>query len=118
MMYLKAFLVGGLICAIGQVLVLWTKMTSARILVLFVVVGALLTGLGLYQPLVEWAGSGATVPLTGFGYSLAKGAMDGVAEKGISGILTGGIANTAGGVAAAMLFGWLNAIIFTPKTKT
>ncbi len=118
MMYVKAFLIGGAICTIGQILLLYTKITSARILVLFVVSGCVLTALGLYAPLVEWAGAGATVPLTGFGYSLAKGAMEGVGEKGFFGAFTGGISNTAGGVAAAILFGWLNAVLFQPKTKS
>lgn len=117
MQYLQAFLVGGLICVIGQLLLNFTKLTSARILVLFVVAGTILGGLGLYQPLVEWGGAGATIPLTGFGYSLAKGAIEGVTADGLVGALTGGLKATAAGVAAAIVFGWLNAVIFTPKTK-
>lgn len=117
MQYLQAFLVGGLICVVGQLLLNFTKLTSARILVLFVVAGTILGGLGLYQPLVEWGGAGATIPLTGFGYSLAKGAIEGVTADGLVGALTGGLKATAAGVAAAIVFGWLNAVIFTPKTK-
>ena len=117
MQYLQAFLVGGLICVVGQLLLNFTKLTSARILVLFVVAGTILGGLGLYQPLVEWGGAGATIPLTGFGYSLAQGAIEGVTADGLVGALTGGLKATAAGVAAAIVFGWLNAVIFTPKTK-
>lgn len=117
MMYLKAFLAGGLLCCIGQWLLLKTNWTSARILVLFVVGGVVLTAVGVYEPLVDWAGAGATVPLTGFGYSLAKGAIKGVEESGFFGAFTGGLTATAAGIAAAILFGWLNAAIFTPKTK-
>lgn len=117
MQYLQAFLIGGLICVVGQLLLNFTKLTSARILVLFVVAGTILGGLGLYQPLVEWGGAGATIPLTGFGYSLAKGAIEGVTADGLVGALTGGLKATAAGVAAAIVFGWLNAVIFTPKTK-
>ena len=112
-----AFVIGGAICVVGQLLISLTRLTPARILVLFVTVGVALTALGLYEPLVELAGAGATVPLTGFGYALGKGAMEGAMEKGILGAFTGGITATAGGVAAAILFGYLNAVIFTPKTK-
>lgn len=115
--YLKAFLVGGLICVIGQILIDLTNLTAARILVIFVTAGAILTALGLYQYVVEWGGAGATVPLTGFGYALAKGAMKGAHETGILGVLTGGVKATAAGVAAAVFFGFLNAIIFNPKEK-
>lgn len=118
MMYLKAFIVGGLLCALGQLLLLRTNWASARILVLYVVSGAILSALGIYAPLVEFAGAGATVPLLGFGHSLAKGAIQGVQKHGILGAFMGGITATAGGVAAAILFGWLNAMLFTPKTKT
>ena len=117
MEFINAFWVGGLICVVGQLLLSLTKMTSARILVLFVTLGAALTALGLYQPLVEFAGAGATVPLTGFGYSLAKGAIEGVAQHGILGALTGGVAATAGGIAAAIVFGYLMAVIFNPRMK-
>ncbi len=116
-MFVKAFLVGGALCAIGEVLLLRTKLTSARILVLYVVAGVLLTGLGVYKPLVDFAGAGATTPLTGFGYSLATGAMQGVNEMGLLGALVGGLRNTAAGIAAAVLFGLCNALIFRPKTK-
>ena len=115
--FVKCFLVGGLICTIGQVLILKTRLTSARILVLFVVAGAVLTALGLYGPIVEFAGAGATVPLTGFGYSLAQGAIDAVHESGILGAFTGGVTATAAGITAAILFGYLAAVLFTPKTK-
>nr|WP_122013565.1 stage V sporulation protein AE [Maliibacterium massiliense] len=115
--YVKAFVVGGLICVIGQILIEKTALTPARILVIFVTAGCILGALGLYQPLVEFAGAGATIPLTGFGNSLAQGAMKAAAEKGVLGAFTGGITATAGGVAAAVLFGYLNAIIFKPKTK-
>lgn len=117
-MYLKVFLVGGLICVVGQLLILFTKMTSARILVAFVTAGVILTAIGLYEPLVEWAGAGATVPLTGFGYALANGAKEAVQEKGLLGALTGGVTAAAGGIAAAVTFGYLASIIFTPKTKS
>ena len=115
--YIKAFVVGGLICVVGELLLLKTKLTSSRILVLFVVSGVILTAIGVYKPLVDFAGAGATVPLLGFGYSLAMGAMSAVREIGIFGALSGGIANTAAGVSAAILFGFLNALIFKPKMK-
>ncbi len=117
MVYAKAFIIGGLICVIGQLLLLYTKITSARILVLFVVSGCVLSAVGLYGPFAEWAGAGATVPLLGFGHALAQGAVTGVAERGLFGAFTGGLSATAAGVAAAMLFGWLNAVLFSPKTK-
>lgn len=115
--YLKAFLIGGAICAIGQLLISKTQMTSARILVLFVTAGVVLTALGIYGPLVEFAGAGATVPLTGFGYSLGKGAIEAAKTDGVLGAFTGGIKATAGGVAAAIFFGYINALLFNPKTK-
>ncbi len=115
--FIKAFIVGGLICTVGQLLMQLTKLTSARILVLFVVSGVVLTGLGLYKPLVDFAGAGATVPLTGFGYSLAMGAFEGVNKFGFWGAFTGGINRTAAGIAAAILFGLLNALIFKPHAK-
>ncbi len=115
--YFWAFVIGGLLCVIGQLLLSYTRLTSARILVIFVTAGVVLTALGLYEPLVELAGAGATVPLTGFGYSLGKGAIEGALENGVIGAFTGGIIATAGGIAAAILFGYLNAVIFTPKTK-
>ena len=116
--YLKAFLVGGLICTIGQILMQTTKLTSARILVLFVVSGVFLTGLGIYKPIVDFAGAGATVPLTGFRYTLALGAIDAVNKYGPFGALFGGITKAAAGISAAILFGLLNALIFTPKAKS
>ena len=116
-MFVKAFCVGGLICVIGQILMQLTKLTSARILVLFVVAGVILTAVGAYNPLVDFAGAGATVPLTGFGYSLAMGAIEGVQKYGLWGALVGGIQKTAAGIAAAILFGLLNALIFKPHAK-
>ena len=117
LIYLKAFLVGGLICVIGQILLQTTKLTSARILVVFVVSGVILTALGVYKPLVDFAGAGATVPLPGFGYSLAMGAIEAVNNYGILGALAGGVTRTAAGIAAAIVFGLLNALIFKPHAK-
>ncbi|MBQ1566002.1 MAG: stage V sporulation protein AE [Clostridia bacterium] len=117
MQYLWAFLVGGAICVIGQLLLSFTRLTSARILVLFVVTGVVLGGIGVYQPLVDFAGAGASVPLLGFGNALAKGAIEGAKAHGILGAFSGGISATAAGVSAAILFGWLAALIFRPKTK-
>ena len=102
---------------IGQILIDKTKLTSARILVLFVTLGVILTGLGFYEPIVKLGGSGATVPLTGFGYSLAKGAIKGVQEEGLLGAFTGGLKATAGGISAAIIFGFLAALIAKPKIK-
>ncbi|MFY9177192.1 MAG: stage V sporulation protein AE [Caldicoprobacterales bacterium] len=115
--YIKAFITGGLICVIGQILIDKTNLTSARILVLFVTLGVVLTGLGIYEPIVEFGGAGATVPLPGFGYALAKGAIKGVKEKGILGAFSGGVMATAGGIAAAIVFGYLTAVLFDPKSK-
>lgn len=117
MQYLWAFLIGGAICTVGQLLLSYTRLTSARILVLFVVAGVVLGGLGIYQPLVGFAGAGASVPLLGFGNALAKGAIEGAKEHGILGALSGGMSATAAGISAAILFGWLAALIFRPKTK-
>ena len=117
MQYLWAFAVGGGICVIGQLLISLTRLTPARILVIFVTTGVVLTALGVYEPLVELAGASATVPLTGFGYALGTGAMEGAMENGWLGAFTGGISATAGGVAAAILFGYLNALLFNPKAK-
>lgn len=117
MQYLWSFLVGGAICLIGQLLLSFTRLTSARILVLFVVSGVVLGGLGLYQPLVEFAGAGASVPLLGFGNALAKGAIEGVKAHGVLGAFSGGISATASGISAAILFGWLAALIFRPRSK-
>lgn len=115
--YVKAFVVGGFICAIGQILMQTTKLTSARILVLFVVSGVILSGIGLYKPLVDFAGAGATVPLTGFGHTLATGTMEAVDKYGLLGALSGGVTKAAAGISAAILFGLLNALIFTPHAK-
>ena len=115
--FAKAFVVGGLICVIGQILMQTTKLTSARILVLFVVSGVFLGAVGIYKPIADFAGAGATVPLTGFGYSLAMGAIEAVNKYGLFGALTGGITRNAAGIAAALLFGLLNALIFKPHAK-
>ena len=115
--YLRAFIVGGLICCIGQALIMNTKLTNARILVIFVVSGVALTALGLYKPLVDFAGAGATVPLTGFGYSLAMGAIEAVNRYGLIGAFVGGITRTAAGITAAILFSLLNALAFKPHAK-
>ena len=115
MEYLYAFLTGGILCMIGQVLLDRTKLTAPRILVIFVVSGVILTALHLYQPLVELAGNGATTPLPGFGYALAKGAMEG-AKDGFIGAVTGTLRETAAGITAAMAFGYLIALIFNPKS--
>ena len=114
---LNAFWVGGLICAIGQFLIDKTKLTPAKILVTYVVMGVILTAIGIYQPLVEFAGAGATVPLTGFGYSLAKGVQEAVAEHGLVGAMMGGLTATAGGITAAVLFGLLASLISRPRIK-
>lgn len=116
-MILKAFLVGGLICTIGQILIDKTKLTSARILVLFVTTGVILGGLGIYQYLIDFAGCGATVPLTGFGNLLAKGAITDVKSNGILGAFTGGIKAAAAGISAAIFFGYIAALISKPKIK-
>ncbi len=115
--YLKAFLVGGLICLIGQLLIDKTKLTPARILVAYVVSGVALTGFGIYDRFVEFGGAGATVPLTGFGYALAKGVEKAVAEEGLIGALTGGLTATAGGITAAVVFGLLASLLSKPHIK-
>ena len=117
MMLLKCFIVGGLICIIGQILIDKTKLTPARILVIFVTTGAILGGLGWYEKLVEFAGAGATVPLTGFGNTLAKGAIEEVGKSGLIGAFTGGIKAAAGGIAAAVFFGYIASLISKPKMK-
>ena len=116
-MYMKVFLVGGAICAVGQVLLMKTKLTSARILVGYVTCGVVLGALGLYKPLADFAGAGATVPLTGFGYALARGSINGVRNAGLMGAFTGGLSATAGGIAAAIFFGYLAALIVKPRMK-
>ena len=115
--YLKAFVVGGLLCCLGQLLIDYTKLTPARILTIFVVTGVLLGALGVYQPLADWAGAGATVPLTGFGNALAKGVRKAVEEKGLLGAFTGGFTAAAGGICAAMFFGLIVALVFKPGDK-
>jgi stage V sporulation protein AE len=115
--YLMAFVIGGAICVVGQIILLKTGLTPARILVIFVVAGVVLTVLGLYEPLVRLAGGGATVPLTGFGYALAEGVKKEVAEKGIMGIFTGGVKATAAGITAAVVFGYIASVISNPKIK-
>ena len=117
MEYLNAFLCGGILCAIGQILIDKTKLTPARILTGYVVAGVLLSALGLYQPIADWGGAGATVPLTGFGHALAKGVAKAIAEKGWLGVLTGGLTATAGGITAAVVFGVIMALIFKPGDK-
>ena len=117
MEYLKAFICGGMLCAIGQILIDKTKLTPARILTGYVVAGVILSAVGVYAPQAEWGGAGATVPLTGFGYSLAKGVQKAVGEKGWLGILTGGLTATAGGITAAVVFAVLMALLFKPGDK-
>lgn len=114
---IRVFVVGGLICVIGQVLIDKTKLTPARILVTFVTAGTILGGLGIYQHLVNFAGCGATVPLTGFGNTLAKGAIEGVKQYGLVGAFIGGVKASAGGIAAAVFFGYLASLISKPKMK-
>ena len=115
--YLKAFVVGGLICMLGQILIDKTKLTPARILVCYVVLGVILGGAGVYEKLVDFAGAGATVPLLGFGYSLARGVEKAVREQGWLGVMTGGLSATAGGIAAAVVFAVLMALLFKPGDK-
>jgi len=115
--YVKAFLAGGALCAVGQILIDKTELTPARILVSYVVAGVILGALGIYQPFLEWAGAGAAVPLTGFGNVLARGVREAVAEKGLLGVLTGGFTAAAAGICAAVFFGYIIALIFKPKAK-
>ena len=117
LMYVKTFIVGGILCAIGQVLILKTQLTSARILVGYVTAGVILGALGVYKPLVDFAGAGATVPLLGFGYSLSQGAIEAAKTEGILGAFSGGIVQCAGGIAAAIFFGYIAALLFKPKMK-
>ena len=118
MEYLYAFVIGGIFCVIGQILIDKTKLTPARILVSYVVIGVILGGIGLYQPIADFAGAGATVPLTGFGYTLAKGVKEAVDQTGFIGILTGGLKSTAGGIAAAILSGLIVSLLFRAKDKS
>jgi len=115
--YLKAFVVGGLLCVLGQILIDKTKLTPARILVTYVVLGVILGGIGIYEPFAEFAGAGASVPLTGFGYTLVKGVREAVEQDGFLGILTGGLKATAGGITAAITAGLIASLIFKPKDK-
>ena len=117
MSLIKAFLVGGAICSVGQIFIDKTKLTPARILVFMVVIGCILGAIGWYEPLVNFAGSGALVPLPGFGYVLAEGVKKAVNERGITGVLTGGVAAMAGGITVAMLLGWMASLVFDPKEK-
>ncbi len=114
---LNAFLAGGILCALGQILIDRTKLTPARILTCYVVLGVALGAAGVYQPFADWAGAGAAVPLTGFGNALAKGVREAVAEKGLLGVFTGGFTASAGGICAAVFFGYLTALIFHPREK-
>ena len=116
-MYIKTFLIGGLRCLVGQELIAYTKLTPARILTMYVVAGVVLSALGLYQPLADWAGAGASVPLTGFGHALAKGVRQAVSEKGLLGVFTGGFTAAAAGLCAAVFFGLIVALVFKPRDK-
>ena len=118
MEYMKAFMVGGFFCFIGQLLIDKTKLTPARILVGYVVIGVILGAIGVYKPLVEFAGAGATVPLTGFGYTLSKGVKEAVQQDGFIGILTGGLRSTAGGITAAMVAGLIMSVLFKARDKS
>jgi stage V sporulation protein AE len=118
MQYLNAFVLGGFLCAIGQILIDKTKLSPARILVGYVAAGVFLTGIGIYKPLVEWGGAGATVPLTGFGYALAQGVEKAVKTDGWMGLFTGGLTATAGGIAAAIAAAWIAAMLSRPGEKT
>lgn len=116
--YLKAFVIGGLLCVIGQILIDKTKLTPARILISYVVLGVFLSGIGLYEKLVEFAGAGATVPLTGFGHALAKGVKEAIDDNGFLGVFLGGLRATAGGITAAITAGLVMSLIFRPKDKS
>ena len=116
--YVKAFVIGGILCVIGQVLIDKTKLTPARILVSYVVAGVILGAVGLYKPLVEFAGAGATVPLTGFGYSLANGVKEAIVKDGFLGIFTGGLKATAGGITTAIFAGLIVSLLFKAKDKS
>ena len=118
MEYIKAFIIGGIICLIGQLMIDKTKLTPARILVSYVVAGVILSASGIYQKIVDFAGAGATVPLTGFGHTIAKGVKDAVDKQGFLGIFTGGMTASAGGISAAILFGLIMSFIFRPRDKS
>ncbi|HLR21893.1 MAG TPA: stage V sporulation protein AE [Tissierellaceae bacterium] len=115
--YIRAFIVGGIICLIGQIILDRTKLTPAHILVSFLLAGVVLGGLGIYEYIAEIGGAGATIPITGFGYALSQGAIEGAKTKGVMGAFTGGLEFTAGGIAAAIIFGYIMAVVFNPKTK-
>jgi stage V sporulation protein AE len=115
--YLKVFITGGIICSIGQILIDKTKLTPARILVIFVTLGVIFTAIGIYKPMVDYGKAGATVPISGFGYALANGVMEEVKEKGFMGIFTGGVKATSAGISAAIVFGYLGALVAKPKLK-
>jgi stage V sporulation protein AE len=117
MEYILAFIVGGLICVVGQIILDTTKLTPAHILVTFLLIGVVLGAIGIYKPLVEFAGAGATIPISGFGYSLSKGAIEGAKTKGLIGAFTGGIEATGAGIAAIILFGYIMAVVSNPKSK-
>lgn len=117
LLYLRVFMVGGLICLIGQILIITTKMTTSRILVLFLLIGVILEAFHLYQPLVDFAASGATVPIIGFGSSLAKGAIEGARTEGIVGAIKGGLSATSGGIAMSIVSAFFIALIFNARTK-
>jgi stage V sporulation protein AE len=117
MNYLTAFLCGGILCVIGQILIDKTNLTPARILVIYVVTGVILGSLGIYRYIADWGGAGASVPLTGFGYALSKGVTEAIQKTGFMGVFTGGVIATAGGISAAVFFGFLVALIFKPKSK-
>ena len=118
MEYIKAFLIGGLICAIGQILIDKTKLTPARILVTYVIAGIILTAVGIYEPLTKWAGAGASVPIMGFGYTLAKGVKEAVTQDGLLGALIGGVKGAAAGISASIVFGYLIALVCKPRSKS
>lgn len=118
LLYFKAFVVGGIICALAQILIDYTKLTPARILTMYVIIGVILGAFEIYDPLVEFAGAGATVPLTGFGNTLAKGVKTAVTNSGLMGVLTGGLTGAAAGITAAIVFSLFVALIFKPKDKT
>lgn len=117
MQLFRCFIIGGILCIIGQILIDKTKLTPARILVIYVTAGVILGGLGIYQYLVDFAGAGATVPLTGFGYNLSKGTIEAVKQNGLIGVFTGGLKASAGGIAAAVFFGYIASLISKPKMK-
>ena len=115
--FIRTFLCGGVLCLIGQILIDKTSLTPAKILTMYVIAGVVLGAIGVYEPIVQWGGSGASVPLTGFGYNLAKGVKEAVAAKGFLGAMTGGLTAAAGGITAATFFGWLVALLFSPTER-